>query len=416
MRDRAFVRSVVAIAALALVFRVVLTVVVAKHIGGDPAYYTQQGRLIAHGHWFVDPYYLRALGVYDESAAHPPLFTLFFAVVSRVGFESDTGYRVAAACLGGVAVGFVGLAARRVAGARAGVIAAVIAAVYPYLWSTDLLVLSETLVALLAAALVLVSYRYWEAPSVERALWVGFVVALAALTRSESLLLLPLLAVPLVWRGPGGRQRVRRVVAVGAAAIVPLVPWVGYNLARFDEPAFLSTNGGGTFADSSCDIVFYGPRTGWWENTCILDVPGDESVRDRLLREHAFDYVSHHKRDVPRVVAVRVGRLWQVYRPVQTAQFDWLEGRGHWAGKSGVLVYLALLPLAFAGAVVLRARRRPILPFVAIAVTVTLTAAVFYGAVRFRAPADVALIILAAVTIDAAARTASIGSAEMRKR
>jgi hypothetical protein len=221
---------------------------------------------------------------------------------------------------------------------------------------------------------------------------------------------------PLAWRGRGGRDRLLRLGALTAAAVVPLMPWVGYNLARFDEPAFISTNGGGTFADSYCDPVFYGPRTGWWENTCIFDVRGDESVRDRVLREHAFDYLSDHKRDVPRVVAVRVGRLWQVYRPVQTAQFDWLEGRGHWAGKSGVLVYLALLPLAFAGAVVLHARRRPLLPFVAIAATVTVTAAAFYGAVRFRAPADVVVIILAAVTIDAAARTATIGSADMRKR
>jgi 4-amino-4-deoxy-L-arabinose transferase-like glycosyltransferase len=419
MTNRSFTRAVLGIAGAALVLRVVLTLVAAKGIGGDPAYYTQQGKLIAHGHWFIDPYYLRALGVYDPSAAHPPLFTLFFAAVSRIGFESATAYRVAAACLGGAGVACVGFAARRVGGARAGVIAAVIAAIYPYLWSTDLLVLSETLVALIAALLLLVTYRYVDAPSVGRAVWVGVVIAAAALTRSESLLVLPLLAIPLVWRGSGGRERLVRLGAVTLATAIPLLPWVAYNLSRFDEPVFLSTNAGGTFADSYCDAVFYGPRVGWWENSCIIDAAGDESVRDRLSREHAFKYVTNHQSALPRVVAIRIGRVWEVFRPVHTARLDWFEGRGKYAGLWGLIAYLAIIPLAIAGGFVLRARRRPLLPFIAIVVTVTISAAIFYGAVRFRIPADVAFIVLAAVAIDAivtAARTASMGSAEMRNR
>jgi 4-amino-4-deoxy-L-arabinose transferase-like glycosyltransferase len=410
---------VLVIAGLALVLRVVLTLVAAKHISGDPAYFTEQGKLIAHGEWFIDPYYLRALGVHDPSAAHPPLFTLFFAAVARAGVESATAFRVAAACLGGVAVACTGFAARRVAGAAAGVVAAAIAALYPYLWSTDLLVLSETLLAVCAAVLLLLSYRYVDTPTVRNAVWLGLAVAAAALTRSESLLLLPFLAWPLVWRGEGGGARTKRLAAVTLATVAPLLPWVAYNLSRFDEPVFLSTNAGGTFADSYCDAVFYGPAVGWWAQQCITDAPGDESVRDRVSREQAFDYLSEHQSAMPRVVAVRVGRVWQVFRPVQTAQLDWFEGRGKFAGLSGLLTYLALLPLAVAGLFVLHARRRPLLPFVAIAVTVTLTAAVFYGAVRFRAPADVGLVVLAAVAIVqivTALRTASIGSAEMRNR
>jgi hypothetical protein len=190
-------------------------------------------------------------------------------------------------------------------------------------------------------------------------------------------------------------------------------------MSRFDEPAFISTGAGGTFADSSCDAVFYGPMVGWWSNSCIVVYKGDESVRDRKLRAHAFEYLSNHESRLPYVVAVRIGRIWQVYRPDQTTRLDWLEGRGRVTGNAALLFYLGTLPLAAAGLVVLRARRRPVLPFVALLVLVTLTAAVFYGAVRFRMPADVALVVLAAVAIDAiatAARTASIGSAEMRNR
>ncbi|MCU1430285.1 MAG: hypothetical protein JWL83_4285 [Actinomycetia bacterium] len=418
MTDRQFRRGILLIAAAALVGRIVLTLVAAKPIGGDPAYFTAQGRLIAHGHWFVDPYYLKALHVYDPSAAHPPLFSLFFAGVSRIGFESATSYRVAAACLGGVAVGVIGYAGRRVAGARAGIVAGLIAAIYPYLWSTDLLVLSETLVALVAAVVLIAAYRYVARPSVVAAALVGVAVAAAALTRAESVLLFPLLALPLAWRG-GGTDRAKRLVVVTVATVIPLLPWVVFNVVRFDHTEFLSTGAGGALADSSCDVVFYGPRIGWWENRCIPDEPGDESSRDRALRTLAFDYWRNHEHQLPLVMAARVGRVWEVFRPVQTAQFDWLEGRGKASGMSGLLVYLATVPLAVAGAFVLRARGRPLLPFLAVVVTVGLTAVVFYGGVRFRAPADVALIVLAAAAIDAtvtAASTHNIGSADARKR
>ncbi len=80
--------------------------------------------------------------------------------------------------------------------------------------------------------------------------------------------------------------------------------------------------------------------------------------------------------------------------------------------------YLATLALAAAGGTVLWLRRRPLLPMLAVIATVTITAAAFYGAVRFRIPADVVLVVLAAVAIDAmaTARTASMGSALTRNR
>ena len=211
------------------------------------------------------------------------------------------------------------------------------------------------------------------------------------------------------------------------ACVVPLLPWVAYNFSRFDEPVYLSTGAGGTFADSACDSVFYGPNVGWWDQRCITEVPGDESVRDRELRADAFEYLGNHQSALPRVVSVRVGRVWQVYRPWQTAKLDWLEARGKFAGIPALLAHFAVIPLAIAGGFVLVARRRGVWPFLAVAITVTLTAAVFYGAVRFRAPADVALVVLAGVAIDAliaatsstratAASTASMGSAVMRNR
>jgi hypothetical protein len=401
MTDRQFAWVVAAIAAAAFAGRVIATVVLAKPIAGDPAYFVAQGRNIAHGHWFIDPYFSAVVHHDVASAAHPPLFSLYFALVARLGFESATDARLATAVLGGLAVGAIGYAGRAVANVRVGVVAAVLAALYPYLWSTDLLVLSETLLALIAALLIVTSYRALDGPSPRRVAWVGLCIAAATLTRAESLLLLPLLGLPLAWRGPAGRERVLRFVAVVLASLVPLVPWVAYNLGRFDKPVFLSTGAGGTLADANCDEVYFGEHIGWWAITCIPDLSGDESVRDEKLRRIAFDYMRDHRDDLPRVVGARVGRVWEVFRPYQTAGFDWNEGRGRGIGEWALLTYFATLSLAVAGAVVLWTRRRSLLPLLAIVATVTITAAAFYGAVRFRVPADVVLVVLAAVSIDA---------------
>ncbi len=58
--------------------------------------------------------------------------------------------------------------------------------------------------------------------------------------------------------------------------------------------------------------------------------------------------------------------------------------------------------LAVAGAVLLRRRREAVFPLLAPVVTVLATCALFYAATRFRATAEGALCLLAAVALDAA--------------
>jgi hypothetical protein len=78
-----------------------------------------------------------------------------------------------------------------------------------------------------------------------------------------------------------------------------------------------------------------------------------------------------------------------------------------------------LSPLAVLGALRLRRRRVPITPLVAPVVIVTLVAAAFYGLVRFRAPAEVSIVVLAAVALDSLtarrAATARQGSQRMQE-
>jgi hypothetical protein len=105
------------------------------------------------------------------------------------------------------------------------------------------------------------------------------------------------------------------------------------------------------------------------------------------------------------VVAARVGRLWGVFKPGQTTAFDWwIEGRGRVPTWIGLFFYYALLPFAVVGLVKLRRRRVPILPLLAIVIIATFAAAITFGVTRYRAPAEVAIVVAASVGIDAAWR------------
>ena len=58
-----------------------------------------------------------------------------------------------------------------------------------------------------------------------------------------------------------------------------------------------------------------------------------------------------------------------------------------------------MLPFSLAGLVILRRRRRPILPFLSIAAVITFTAAMTFGITRYRAPIDTMMPVLAAIAL-----------------
>ena len=401
---RRFTITLGVVVAGALVVRLVYVLVQLRHdpLGGDSLYYSLQGHDLAHGRWFIEPYRFRLDHVTEPSAYHPPLFSLYLGVVSRLGADSFLAHRIAACVVGAAAVGAIGFLGRRLAGNRVGLLAAGVAALYPYLWINDAVVLSESLLALITALMLLAAYAFWRIPSPWRAAALGAGIGLLALTRAEGVLLFALLALPVAFAVPGldWRGRLERIGVMALAALALVLPWVAFNLARFEAPAYLSTGSGVTLVDSSCNAVYSGPFIGWWSFLCIPDrISNDEAVNDRENREVALRYVRHHISELPTVVAARVGRMWGVFRPLQTADLD---GRGVNADRAGLAASYVLIPLAIGGLVMLRRRREPILPMLALGAMVTITAALFYGAVRFRVPADVAIVVCAAVALDAA--------------
>jgi hypothetical protein len=200
--------------------------------------------------------------------------------------------------------------------------------------------------------------------------------------------------------------RARNLAAALLAAAAVIAPWTIRNLARFQEPVLISTESNLVFRGANCDATYYGDAIALWWCPCYWRIPedippGDESQRAIAYRRQGLAYARHHAGRVPVVMAVRLLRVWDLYRPLQQADLQTTEGRSHTASLLGLAVYYPLLLLAVVGVVSLRRRRAPLLPLLAPVAMVSVVAAVVYGGTRLRFAAEPALVVLAAVAIDA---------------
>ena len=127
--------------------------------------------------------------------------------------------------------------------------------------------MSETLYGLFVALALLAAYRVLDRPEPISALLLGAAVALAALTRGEALLLVPLLVLPVcLWSGPG---RLGRLAVAVLATVVLLAPWAVRNWVTFDRPVLISTNESTLTAGANCASVYGGTDVGFWHLQCI---------------------------------------------------------------------------------------------------------------------------------------------------
>jgi len=400
------------IAVVGLLVRVAYVWFVRRHTvyGGDPLYFHQGANLLATGHGFINPYAFARHRIV-QAADHPPLYLVYLATFSLVGVRSITGHLLVSTLLGTASVVVAAFCGREMAGPRVGVLAAAFVAVYPNAWRYDGMLLSESMVILVVLVAVWLAYRYWHRPTRWRMVAVGAAVGFAALSRSELVLLSVLLVVPLALLTPGAgrRRRLRRLVVGLGAVVVVLAPWIVFNLARFDHTVLLSENLGGTLATSNCQQTYYGDLLGYWFYPCgqaILDQHGIgpyafNGAADRDQFNGALDFMRAHEGRIPVVIAARVGRITGLFRPRQEAHLDvYLENTTPWVANWGLYTYYPMALLAVGGAVVLRRRREAVFPVLAPVLSVVATCALFYAATRFRATAEGAICLLAAVAVD----------------
>ena len=369
----------------------------------DNFWYHAAANHLAEGRGFVNPFALVG-GIDVPTAGHPPLYSLYLAGWSLMGADTPLWHRLASGLISAAAVIPLAAATNRAAGATAGAVAAFGAALHPPLWMNDGLILSESLYVTMAALAIACAYRAADDPSTANTALLAGVLAAGALTRSEAVLLFVLLLVPLVLsrRALPGRDRLRLLAVGGAVAATLLAPWTVRNLVTFEEPTLLASGAGVVLELGNCDETYAGEFLGYWSFDCNTTAwpEGDESVVSAQKAATAGSYMGEHWVEVPKVVAARIGRLFGVFRPFQTAEFDVLlerRVRSHvWLGLG---MHWAAAAVAVVGAVALRRRGRTLLPPLAVVAAAAVAAGTAFGITRYRIGADTAIVMLAAVGI-----------------
>ena len=300
---------------------------------------------------------------------------------------------------------------RRVVSERAGVVAAALATLHPYLVWHDMHMNREVLDHALAAGLVLATLVAVERRGLAWGALVGAVAGVAILGNVRLLFVPVVLAAYLVWRGAG----IVPAVAVVAAAALVVTPWVVRNSASVGCVA-VTTDGRALWKANNVNTLETLQSGRWIDD--VPKIPGtpptpqdagalyketgrivrtDECAQMRFYRARAIDFVQDHPGEKAKVALVSAKMLWQP-RVTQTegrpGQGSWLDTAREWVEP---VFMIALYALALLG--VRRVPRAFLWLAVPLLAYQTLAAMAFAGETRYRAVWDFLIAVLAAVAV-----------------
>jgi hypothetical protein len=390
------------LAIVAFALRVIYTFTISPGLApiSDDSFYYYSSNLIAQGHGYSQPFDYLFQGRLLATAAHPPLWPFLLAVVSfftgpssGVGTLTGTAvdvHQIIGCLLGTVAVALTGILGRRVGGWRVGLVAATLATIYPHFIALDGSLYSEPLYGVLVGGLLIVAYDFSVRPSRVRALALGVLVGLAALTRQEALFFVPVLLLPLAWRS--GPRRLTYGGLALLATVVVLAPWTIRNYVAFHRFVPVANTTGAVVAGANCPLTYYGSDLGSWQASCA-STPGpisNEAVRASRYLSEGVDYAEAHPARAVLIAGIRLLRIWSLYAPNDQAignlTFLWI----------GTALYWCLLLAAIAALVMMRRVGRPVYVLITAPIVTSIAAVIGDGIDRLRYGAELPLLVLAA--------------------
>ena len=405
LRDRRELKVVLGLTALGLVLRIAWVLLIDRDsfAFNDSLFYHYTAKQLADGNGYID---------FDGSptARWPPVYSFLVSLVYRVFGPEPTAAEVFNALVGTAVVPLVYLLARGAFGRTEAIACGLFAAVMPGLIMYTDILLAETLfsVELLVFFLLVarLSPQRWWAP-----IAIGAMVGLAAMTRSEGLLLF---TVPLAvwWRELARRELVLKLAAVGVGAALVIGPWTIRNYSEFDRFVLLGTNGGTTFWAGHNPRANGGPT--YAPSELLLeagprDEPGVVFDQEELLRERALEFMVENPLRELELIPLK---LLHLNRGDSTAIDIWLNSsargdppavsynRKIWLSVVLDLFYYALLALTLAAVFLFRRRlwhqrvTRGVLAL--FAVSLVFYGFIFYGNFRYRAPLEPLMMLVAA--------------------
>jgi hypothetical protein len=141
----------------------------------------------------------------------------------------------------------------------------------------------------------------------------GLVFGVAALTKSQAILLPAMIVLPVLdlsggWRSLGKCLRI--IILAGAGMMVVILPWTARNYAVFHVFIPVSTNGGFTLLTGNNPSA----RGGYTPNDPLVkDLstnPLEQVQADRIARERAVDWIGQNPMAFVRLIPLKVWGMW----------------------------------------------------------------------------------------------------------
>ncbi len=418
-------RRVRVTALLLFVAALILRLIYVRHLQGSPLaqtpmldelYHVEWARRLASGDWLGSRVFFRA-----------PLYPYLLGVMLSVFRGSLTAARVVQACYGALVPVVTLFLARRVCGRRCGLVAGVLAAVYPFFIYFDNELLITSLIVLLDAALLLLVLRADEHPSWMRWLGAGVVLGLSAIARPNVLVFAPVLFIWMWLSARAGAGSVPKsgrftlltrstpfltaahrfgVLAVGIVLVV--APVTLRNLALEKDFVLIASQGGinyfiGNNAQSDgVSAVVPGLGEAWEYDDCERIAEREEGRRLRPSEVSGFwygkgrEFLRTRTGDAVRLHVRKFVLFWDSYELANNKDIYYF---GRMSGVFKGLSWLhfgVVVPFAAIGILALRRRKRYASLLLFFVAAYSATVIMFFVNARFRMPVLPALLVFAA--------------------
>ena len=307
------------ILALALWWRLMYTAEVpgqtlpvrALELHGDETSYNSVARNLMDGKG-----YLNSSG--DVSVV-PPVYPTFLAAVYTASDNSLVAVKLAQAVIGTATCAVVFFIGRRAFNPATGLVAAGLAAAYPWFIFWNRFVITETLFIFLLSLSVLAMLWAAERPVWRNLALAGVLIGLANLTHSTALLL-PVLFGGWLLLSLGLRRGAPRAGLFLAAFVLTLAPWTLHNYIKYNELIPIAAHGGTNlyYANNPYTIPDK-PHYSFSKDVDPADLKEVEDKpfleQDRILRNKAIDFIFGHPRTAISNGAQRIEVLWEDVPP-----------------------------------------------------------------------------------------------------
>lgn len=347
------------------------------------------------------------------TVARPPLWPMIIAGISLIFGRANIFDRLFLCCIGAGTCLFIYLFARDLFHKRIGLIAGLIASLYPALYIYDGWMYSESLYIFLLIAICYCIYRIQCNEGGSKRLWVicGVLIGLLTLTRANGIAVLGLVILwcaLLMWRRPRRKRVLIGIALTTVAAFALILPWTYRNYLVTHE-FVLAASGDGTVLLGAYNDQTLG--AGLWVNPHIVapqvfqPFPTSacdascEVVQENAEKEAAVQWIQSHLHDIPKLMILHFRNFWTPYTYESDLPMERFPGQpaSQIVLRMSKTVPNVIFLLAALGLIVtLRKYWRELL-FAYLVVLATLgEALLYYGSSRFRAPVEPLLILLAA--------------------